>query len=135
MKVKFYNCETEREDYLNLDNICIDFFEIDIKTGEEVEVVLFDVSYNGKIINQYGDIVSLLDYKKPSQIALDKSYLGEYVNTTTYGEKFVERTDNHLCIGSDGEFRLMELIGLSRKDYVPTHEIWDALDSWLSGQE
>lgn len=64
--------------------------------------------------------------------------LGEYVNTSTNGERTVERTDNLLCIGSDGGGNLMELIGLgghlcgNEAELVPTHEIWDALDEWLS---
>lgn len=133
MEVKFYNCETEREDSLTIDNMSTKVVEID--ADDVCEIVHFDVVYRGKTINQDGEIVKYSSYKKPSQCALDTSYLGEYVNTSKYGEKSVERTDNLLCIGSGGGLALMELIGLSREDYVPTHEIWDALDSWLSGQE
>ena len=107
MEVKFYNCETEREDSLTIDNMDTNIVEGE---GYEYEILHFDVHYRGENVNR----------------------LGEYVNTSKYGEKSVERTDNLLCIGSGGRLALMELIGLSREDYVPTHEIWDALDAWLS---
>lgn len=131
IEVKFFNCTLEREDSLFIDNIDTDTYED--KNGK-FELIFFDVIYKGKTLNEDGDVIDYIMYKKPISQSIGtggSSFCTEYVNESEGNAPVVERIDNNMSIGSSASLCLMDLLDLDREDFVPLEEIWDALDQWL----